>query len=61
MICARCDQPIQPDETPLPVVHHSASAGGSTVYVHPYLCERPRGSQQTYQRPVVRHRSRRRG
>jgi hypothetical protein len=46
MLCARCDEPIRPDETPRPVDHHSPSAGGSTVYVHDYLCKR--APRQTY-------------
>ncbi len=51
MICARCDEPILPDEEYLPVDKTSASGGGLVLHVHAKLCTQP----PTQTAPVSRH------
>lgn len=49
MICARCDQPLRPDEAEARDVP-SASAAGATVHIHREPCEPPAGTRpRTYQ------------
>jgi hypothetical protein len=52
MVCARCDQPILPDEEYRRVDHIAPTGPGHTVYVHKERCQavphqryptRPRG------------------
>ncbi|MEV6696196.1 hypothetical protein AB0M68_03410 [Streptomyces sp. NPDC051453] len=42
MICAKCQQPIKPDEEFDTVTVHSASAAGSSVHRHKVCPPKPR-------------------
>lgn len=46
MICARCDEPIRPDEPYETVERLGATGAGATLYTHKKRCEPVR--QQTY-------------
>lgn len=42
MICAKCQQPIKPDEEFDAVAVHSPSAAGSTIHLHKACPPKPR-------------------
>lgn len=46
MKCARCGEPIRPDEAYRKVDHHAASGPGVTLHVHERRCKPL--PQQTY-------------
>lgn len=47
MICARCDQRIQPGQDYETRDHFAASGAGCTIYLHKELCPLPRTTRTT--------------
>jgi hypothetical protein len=50
MFCARCDKPIKDGGAQAVDVDRPTGAG-QTVYVHPYLCRKPKSQTSPASRP----------